>query len=189
MPRGTPGSCKVCDSKEAATIRRKAITGSIVKTAKEYKMSPVTLDKCIKNHKVQELRDSIGLTIPTQNITTQMIADENLKANSTITKIVNKEGWTEEVQRYATDIDDTLLQLKQSKQSHLYTNLGHVKVKLLELQGKSLNVFSPDTAIQINNFTNSDDYKKLKQIVIQTLMDKWPDALLAVGEALRESGL
>lgn len=188
MPKGKSRSCKVCDHEEAETIRREAVTGSPKNVALKYSMSPVTVHKCIKEHEPEKLRQSVGLTMIAQNITTQSTNLEKANVYNKMATIVDKEGWNEEVQRYANDIDDSLAKLKSGGQIHLYTNLGHVKVKLLELQGKALNVFAPDTAIQINNFTNSEDYKKLKQIIIQTLID-YPEALEAVGEAIKLAGL
>ncbi|HRI35397.1 MAG TPA: hypothetical protein PLD02_16730 [Saprospiraceae bacterium] len=189
MPRGQPGSCKVCDHDEADTIRREAILGIMGDVAKKYDIAKNTLDKCIKNHKPEELRQSVGLATVTQNITSHSIIEQKKEeVYSRINKLVTKEGWTEEVELYTLQIEEELNKLRKAGQTHHYTQLSHVKVKLLELAGKSAGVFSPDTAIQINNFIDSEDYKRLKQLIITTLIP-YPEALAAVGEAIKHSGL
>lgn len=190
MAKGKAGSCKVCENSEAETIRREAVIGSVINTAKKYKMSQQTVDKCIKNHKPQELRQSVGLIVvaPEEIISSKEIEKQKEYANNKIVSIATKEGWNQEVQNYMAQIESELDKLRKAGQSNQYTQLGHVKTKLLELAGKAAGVFSPDTAIQINNFLDSDDYKKLKQVIILALIP-YPEAAVAVAEAIESAGL
>lgn len=188
-PKGLKdGECSVCQDAKAEYYRRTFISGGFAQLKAEgCTFSRNTLVKCTKEHRPEELRQSVGLTVA-DKIEHKAINAEKEKAQNYIVNLVTREGWTEEVDRYSQEIDETMQKMRSSGQINHYTNLGHVKVKLLELSAKVQGFSGPDTAIQINNFLNSEDYKKLKQVVIQALLP-YPEAAFAVAEAMEREGL
>lgn len=204
---GRKGRCKVCEDKKADYIRRTYADGGFRILQEEgFKITRTTLDKCIKNHRPEELglsnvaeinsatsnvAEIITPTDSAQIIIAPTIADlkkEKELVYSKVASLVTKEGFNDKLIEYTERIENLLTLCEKTKQIHHFTALSHVLAKLLELSGKAAGVFAPDTAIQINNFIDSDDYKKLKQLIIQTLLP-YPEALAAVGEAIKNSGL